>query len=117
MVLEMRRKAGADWDEQDIVFPTKSGGYRSPQSLWGQFTRFLKKHGYPAMRLHDTRHAAATVLLSLGVSVKMVQSFLGHSSSMLSTTWKYLHVIECEAEQAREKMERAYTPAQQKTTL
>ena len=44
------------------------------------------------MRFHDLRHAAATVMLTLGVQARVVMETLGHSQ--ISTTMdRYSHVI------------------------
>lgn len=43
------------------------------------------------LHFHSLRHSFASVLLQRGVSIKVVQSLLGHSS--VSTTLLYLHVL------------------------
>ena len=40
--------------------------------------------GLPAIRFHDLRHTAATILLAKGVHVKLVSEMLGHSSIVLT---------------------------------
>ena len=49
--------------------------------------------GFPDVRLHDLRHASATLLLSAGVHPKVVQERLGHASIVV-TLDTYSHVIE-----------------------
>ena len=44
------------------------------------------------MRFHDLRHSAATLLLVMGVHVKVVQELLGHSN-ILITLNTYSHVL------------------------
>ncbi len=39
----------------------------------------LKHAGLPDIRLHDLRHSAASILLSMEVNPKIVQELLGHS--------------------------------------
>jgi len=41
-------------------------------------------------RVHDGRHTAGTLLLEQGVSLRVVQEFLGHSDSRV--TERYTHV-------------------------
>jgi len=41
---------------------------------------FLKKHGFPHIRLHDLRHSCASMLIAQGVDIKVIQEWLGHSS-------------------------------------
>ena len=53
----------------------------------------LERAGLPAStRMHDSRHSAATLLLSKGVAVKVVSEMLGHAD--VSTTLSiYAHVL------------------------
>jgi len=74
------------------------------QTLGKQFARLLKDIGLPHMRFHDLRHSAATLLLSMGVPMKVVQELLGHSS--FSTTANvYSHVLPTMQQEAMEKMD------------
>jgi integrase len=52
----------------------------------------LKKGGLPAIRFHDLRHSAATILLSLGVHPKVVQELLGHNQISM-TMDIYSHIL------------------------
>ena len=42
-------------------------------------TDFLSGKAIPDVRFHVLRHSAATILLNMGVSAKVVQEILGHS--------------------------------------
>ena len=44
------------------------------------FTPVLKHAGLPAIRFHDLRHTAATLLLVQGIHPKVVSEMLGHSA-------------------------------------
>ena len=57
-----------------------------------------------ALRFHDLRHTAATLLLAQGVHPKVVQEMLGHSTVSL-TLDTYSHVIPGLQEEAAAKME------------
>lgn len=90
--LEVRSKAGANWQDNNLVFSTRRGKYFSITLLYRQFNNVLKEAELPHMRLHDLRHSAATILLALGVHPKIVQERLGHSQiSMTMDT--YSHVL------------------------
>lgn len=56
------------------------------------FKRLLKEAGLPGIRFHDLRHSAATILLSMGVNVKVIQELLGHSQISM-TLGTYSHVL------------------------
>ena len=59
--------------------------------------------GLPHMRFHDLRHSAATLLLSMGVPMKVVQELLGHSNISI-TMDTYSHVLPSMQKEAIEKM-------------
>ena len=80
MQLEARLKAGLIWVDHDLVFCDKRGGFLQPMALTRQFSRLLEEMRLPHMRFHDLRHSAATLLLSMGVPMKVVQEILGHSN-------------------------------------
>jgi integrase/recombinase XerD len=61
----------------------------------------LKFH--KAISIHSLRHSYATHLLEAGVSLRLIQEYLGHSS--LLTTMVYLHLTTVSQEQARAKIE------------
>ena len=44
------------------------------------------------MHFHDLRHSAATILLAMGVNIKVVQEILGHSQVNM-TLGIYFHVL------------------------
>ena len=57
------------------------------------FKAALTRAGLPlTVRLHDLRHAAATMLLQAGVHPKVVSERLGHSTITL-TLDTYSHVV------------------------
>ena len=87
-----RRKAGDQWDEQDLVFPNPAGHPRDTSYRSVSFHAALKRAGLPHVRLHDLRHTAATHLLTKRVHPKIVQDLLGHSTIAI-TLDTYSHVM------------------------
>ena len=63
----------------------------------------LADAGLPSIRLHDLRHTAATLLLTQGVSPRVVMETLGHSQISLTMN-TYCHVLPELQRDAAEKM-------------
>jgi integrase len=57
-----------------------------------QFKRLLEKHGFPDIHIHDLRHANASLLINMGVPVKVISEHLGHSDTRTTETI-YAHVF------------------------
>lgn len=83
---------GTAWVGDDWLFTQWNGEIMNPQTPSKQFSKFLEKHGLKHRKFHALRHTSATLLLYGGVDIKAVQTRLGHSE--LSTTNKYLHLVE-----------------------
>jgi len=89
---EARQKVGTAWQDHDLVFCNTIGGFQDVKHLRVSFKRLLKEAGLPEIRFHDHRHSAATILLSMGVNVKVIQELLGHSQTSM-TLDIYTHVL------------------------
>ncbi|HLZ64351.1 MAG TPA: tyrosine-type recombinase/integrase [Ktedonosporobacter sp.] len=89
---EARLAAGPRWENKNLVFCNRSGGYYNLTVLYRQFKRLLKSADLPEIRFHDLRHSAATILIAMGVHVKVVSELLGHSSVAI-TLGIYSHVL------------------------
>lgn len=92
--------------EDALVFATPIG---TPIDAGNLFRRthypLLERAGLPALRFHDLRHSAATLLLEAGVHPRAVAERLGHASpSMVMNV--YGHATERMQEQATAAMER-----------
>ena len=102
--LEVRLQAGASWIERDLVFCRPDGDFMKAPTLRYQFFRLLEKVGLPRMRFHDLRHTAATLLLSMGVEMRVIQDILGHSN-IATTANVYAHVLPAMQQEAMGKMD------------
>ncbi len=100
--LEAKLKVGRAWEDRDLVFTDLHGGYFNPRYLGKLFDKVLAEADLPHMRFHDLRHSAATLLLSMGVHVKVVQAILGHSNITM-TADTYSHVLPSMQEDAMGK--------------
>jgi integrase len=87
-----RRAVGTEWRDLDLVFCDGFGSPLDPSYQTTIFKAALHRAGLPAIRFHDLRHTAATLLLSQGVHVKLVSEMLGHSTITL-TLDTYSHLI------------------------
>jgi integrase len=96
-------KAGDTWYDLDLVFCNSYGGFLNPDALLRSFHKLLAEAELPKMRLHDLRHSAATILLTMGAHPKVVQEILGHSQiSMTMDT--YSHVLPSMQRETMEKL-------------
>ncbi len=87
-----RHAAGSAWAEHGLVFCNATGEPLSPTNETKRFQRAVPAAALPAIRFHDLRHTAATILLAKCVHVKLVSEMLGHSTIVL-TLDTYSHVI------------------------
>jgi len=90
--LEERLFAGPRWEEHNLLFPSTLGTPHDPDNLSHEFKAILKASVLPAIRFHDLRHTAATIMLQQGTHPKIVQERLGHASINL-TLDTYSHVL------------------------
>ncbi len=104
--LARRMKLGAAYSNHDFVFATEVGTPLLASNLTRRhFKPILKKAGLPMeFRLYDLRHSCATLLLSNGVSPKIVAERLGHSTIVM-TLDTYSHVLPSMQQDATEELE------------
>ena len=76
---EMRVLCGADYEDSDYICRWDNGKPIKPNYVSQRFHKILEEHGLPPIRFHDLRHSSASLLLSLGCSLKDIQEWLGHS--------------------------------------
>jgi integrase len=93
------------WRDPGLVFASTIGTPLDPSNLVDRsFKPLLGRAGLPDVRFHDLRHACATLLLSEGVPLKVVQEVLGHSSASV-TMDVYSHVLPDMQEKAAAAMD------------
>jgi integrase len=91
--------AGSAYDDSGYLVADELGSPCHPETVSGWFEAELKKAKLPRIRLHDTRHTAASLMLASGVPVKVVSEMLGHSSPTITLSI-YAHVLPGMAEEA-----------------
>lgn len=103
---EARLRAGAAWENNDLVFCTELGTPHSiPNLTYRYFRPILKSAGLPQIRLYDLRHSHATLLLIAEENPKVVAERLGHSTIVL-TMDTYSHVVPSMQKNATDKLTR-----------
>lgn len=70
---------GREYQENNYVFKWADGHTYSPDYISHRFNDLLKKHNLPHIRFHELRHSCASMLISMGWTLKDVQEWLGHS--------------------------------------
>ena len=92
--------------DNDYVICQKDGNPYKSDSFSLKFRRFLKANDLKHIRFHDLRHINATIMLSLGISPKVAQERLGHSSYQI-TMDIYSHVLKKVEKEAADKLDDA----------
>ena len=97
--LQERIAAANVWEDHGLVFCQPTGRPIDPRSDHRAWRSLLVDAGVRPARLHDARHTAATVMLTLGVPARVAMQVLGHSQISL-TLGTYSHVVPELAEDA-----------------
>ncbi len=84
----------AEKDGSALVFPSaRNGGYLTlAQARYNFQKATVAVDGCGGVRLHDLRHTCASLAISAGANVKVVQKLLGHKSAVL-TLDRYGHLF------------------------
>jgi integrase len=108
--LQDRLKAGGYWQDHGFVFTNEIGEPLTTTEMRNLWQSVLAAARLPEerrrMRVYDSRHSMATLLLLERVPTKVVGARLGHKSEKV-TSDIYQHVLESMQEQATEDLERA----------
>lgn len=89
---EQKRRAGAAYCDNDLVFCNPDGEAWPPDTFSKQFADIANLADLRGFRFHDVRHAFATLTLADGRSVKEVQLLLGHSTANTTLSF-YAHPV------------------------
>jgi integrase len=86
-----RAMLGIPLTDNDLVFSQYDGKPLLPDSVTHAWIKLVRRAGLKPIRLHDTRHTMASLMLKQGVHPKIVQERLGHASIQI-TLDTYSHV-------------------------
>ena len=86
-MLALRRQAqaanhgelGRAWEDNELIFTTKTGRPVEPRNLLRSFRRICVQNSLRPIKVHHLRHTTATLLKNLGVPARDAQLILGHS--------------------------------------
>jgi len=95
----LREAQAASGVPEGWVFCKPDGSPLSPSWVTHRFHTLVLASGLPPVRLHDSRHGAATLALAAGADLKTIQDMLGHASIVL-TADTYTSVLPDVARQA-----------------
>ncbi|GLV54442.1 hypothetical protein KDH_12890 [Dictyobacter sp. S3.2.2.5] len=109
--LQERLKAGKTWKNNNLIFCNAVGKHVAPTTLTDQFKHALRQANLADMRFHDLRHSAATILLSMGVNIKVIQELLGHANISITLNI-YSHVTPTMQRDAMKDLDQQYQLAQ-----
>lgn len=86
------RLAARVWVDPDLIFTTSIGTALEPRNVNREWDALCKRAGV-RVRLHDLRHAAASLAFAEGASIKEVQAMLRHTRYG-TTADIYVNVVE-----------------------
>jgi integrase len=74
-----RAQLGRAWQDNGLVFTTRTGRPIEPRNLLRSFRRVCDRNKLRVIKVHHLRHTTATLLKNLGVPARDTQIILGHS--------------------------------------
>ena len=107
---ERKAIAGQAWAEGNFVFDRGDGRPIDPDSFGRAFRDARDAAGLEDVRLHDLRHAYATLQIAEGTDARLVSDLLGHAT-VAFTLMTYVHPDEDAATSAAETAERMLSAA------
>ena len=103
-----RLQIGIAWHDLNLVCDSGDGSPFHPDTFGKATKRLMSEAGFdPKTRLHDCRHAVATIMLQQGVHPAVASAMLGHSS-VAFTMDTYQHVNDQTADQAAGAIDDAF---------
>lgn len=91
--LKEHQKAQAVRDLSGLVFTGPDGTAQKPVRDYTAWKRLLAELGLPHYRVHDLRHAYATMLLEEGTDPRVVQELMGHSSTRMLQVYQHVRPV------------------------
>ena len=87
------RVFGLEYHKSEYMFTWADGRPFSPDYVSQHFSDLLAKNNLPHIRFHELRHSCASILISMGFTLKDIQEWLGHSDiKMTANIYSHLDV-------------------------
>lgn len=102
---ERRLVAGAAWESRPFVLDRGDGKPLDQDTLSKEFRRAADSVGLDGTRLHEMRHAFASMMIGAGTGARVVADLLGHATVGF-TLHVYTHPTERDAAEAAATTER-----------
>ncbi len=100
---------GDRYTKNDYVCTWPDGRPLEPDYVTRKFKQILRQNNMPEIRFHDLRHTTATVLLSIGFSLKEIGDWLGHRD-FATTANIYAHLDFKSKIDMAEKLQDCFSP-------
>ena len=88
----IRTLMGIRLESDDLIFSKPDGKPLIPGTVTHTWIKLVRRNGLGGIRLHDSRHSHATLMLKAGIHPKVVQERLGHASIQI-TLDTYSHTV------------------------
>lgn len=96
--------------QRGAVFTGQYGEYMNKSYINLQFKKLLADHDFPDVHIHDLRHANASLLINMGVPVKVISEHLGHCDTG-TTENIYAHIFSETLDQTSDAISKALSEA------
>jgi integrase len=95
---------------RDLLFTSRNGQPLRNSNWRRTFDKAVQRAGLPRLTPHDLRHTAASLAISAGANVKVIQSMLGHQSAAL-TLDTYAGLFQTDLDEVAERLNAAHANA------
>lgn len=95
-------RAGADWQDNDLIFARFDGTPWRPSYVSRRFAALAEAAGVPVIKLHEARHSAISLMRDAGVDQELRMREVGQSDRSVND--RYTHVLDAAHRAAAEQV-------------
>jgi integrase len=100
--LAARLRAGANWQEHDLIFARFDGTPWRPSYVSRRFAALAEAAGVPLIKLHEARHSAVSLMRDAGVDRDVRMREVGHAD--IEVADRYTHILDAAHRAAAEQV-------------